>query len=194
MPLARGIRPCEQGAADLQEFLAAGDGAVEAAGAGEDRKSRYLTLSVTVRPVISFSAIRRQTVWLIRSSSATSARLVGQVLEEGVLGADRFPGPVGLDLAVADAAGEVVIIVAAEPKLWARKARLCARRSAPVTMPRRAIFSAVLGPMPWKRLTGSGGDERLALGRRHHAQAVGLVLVARPAWRGTCCRRPRPRR
>ena len=71
-----------------------------------------MTFSVTVRPLISFSAIRRQTVWLIRSSSATEAASVDQILEERVLGADRLVGPVGLDLAVADAAGEIVIIFA----------------------------------------------------------------------------------
>ena len=53
-----------------------------------------------------------------------------------------------------------------------------AARSAPVSMPSRAIFSAPRGPTPWKRRTGSAGDERRALARADHAEPVGLVLVA----------------
>ena len=46
-----------------------------------------------------------------------------------------------------------------------------------MTMPSRAIFSAVFGPMPWKRLTGSAATKASPLRRRDDAEAVGLVLV-----------------
>ncbi len=53
-----------------------------------------------------------------------------------------------------------------------------AARSAPVSIPSRAIFSAPRGPTPWKRRTGRVGDEARAFAGADHAQPVGLVLVA----------------
>ena len=194
MPLAAGSRRAEQRAADLEELLAAGDGAVEAAGAGDDAE------------VLIFDLERhRAAADLLLGDAAPDGladpvelgdqrRLVGQVLEERVLGADRLPGAVGLDLAVADAAGEVVIIFARAAEIVGEEGEaLRAQVGAGVDAEPRHLLRGLRADAV-EALDRQRGDEGLALGRRDHAQAVGLVLVARPAWRGTCCRRRRPRR
>ena len=100
----------EQGAADVEEFLAAGDGAVEALARVTIWKSRILDLQGD-RPAADLllgDPAPDGVADLVELGD--EGRLLDQILDERVLGADRLVGPVGLDLAVADAAGEVVII------------------------------------------------------------------------------------
>ena len=63
------------------------------------------------------------------------------------------------DLAVADGAGEVEIISRCARRNGGEPFEVGRWRSAPVSMPSPAIFSAACGPTPWKRRTGSDGDE-----------------------------------
>ena len=103
---------------------------------------------------------------------------VGEVLEEGVLGADRLPRPVGLDLPVAEAAGEVVIIVAAGAEIVGEEgAALSAKVGAGDDSEARHLLRGLRADAVEAR-DRKRSDERLALARRHHAQAVRLVLVA----------------
>ena len=119
-------------------------------------KSPNLTLSVTVRPVDlgaldPVPGIAGDPLELGREPVG-----IAQILVEGALGADRFVRPVGLDLALVDAAADAPVPVgrAAEMRLRARAA-LQSRRSAPVRIPSRSILRAVTGPTPWNRATGS---------------------------------------
>ena len=87
-------------------------------------------------------------------------RLVGQILEERVLGADRFPGPVRASPGGGRCRGRDCNNSRRSSRNCGRGTRGSARcRSAPVSMPSRAIFSAVFGPTPWKRLTGSAATK-----------------------------------
>ena len=177
MPCARRHQAVEQGAADLEELLAAGDGAVEAPGAGDDPEILIFDLERDGAPGDLLFGDSPPDGLADPVELGGHRALVGQVGHERVLGADRLVGAVGLDLAVADAAGEVVIIFARAAEIVGEEGEALGPEvgagddAEPRHLLRRLRADAV------EALDRQRGDEGLASGGRDDAEAVGLVLV-----------------
>ena len=82
-------------------------------------------------------------------SKHITCRFVGEEIGgKRVLGADGFACPVGPDGPLVDAARGPVIVRARLPEMVLQEALCLALEIEPVSIPSRAIFLAVAGPMP----------------------------------------------
>src|SRR3546814_3129006 len=72
------------------------------------------------------------------------------------------------------------------PKSRCRKASDLSRRSAPVSMPRLAIFLAVTGPTPWNRETGKRSTQAAPISGRSEEHTSELQSLMRISYAVLC--------
>src|SRR5687768_8369561 len=115
--LRRRKQIAKEAAADFEKFLASADRAVEAPRPSDDLEILIFDLERHGPPADPLFADPSPHGLTDPVELGGESRFFLQIIEEGVLGADRFPRPVRLDLTMADTAREVVIILPAAAEI-----------------------------------------------------------------------------
>ena len=141
-------------------------------------KSARRILTCT-QPAARFCARMR---WLARSArrstSACMLRVIGEIAEEGFLGADRLLVPLGHHRAVRRCRRRARACVASRGRRSATARRPARRAAAPsVASPAASTRSPSLRPRPGRRRTESGSSTRAHVAGVDHREPVGLLQV-----------------